>query len=1078
MMMKKGDGFVNVLLVEENPEISAKIKCSLQESDYHITLALSGIDALALASQQFFSLILVDSFLTGEMDSNQLCQLLKNHQPLLPVMLFNSQEQIQDTMRGLDVGADAYVSQPFSNGELLARVRAVLRPYETEQLLTRYSESLHSIGKIGQAITSILDLESLVWKAISLSLEFLDLSYFGVGLVQDGEIFWEFGFRDETGAATKRSARTELTLPNRRDHGSRLSLSSTAVAVREAARHLITTQLPRFSPRVIVPIIHGNIVIGALFAGNGRVDPVSTEERLLFGALAEQLAVAVLNARLVTIERSGSYVAETLLQVTRLLVGLHSLDEVCQTVVGAMRQISGVLRSVIGFWEKENDALVVNHLFADSDETRQLILNLSAKRQSDLLEALDKANDSFLLQRSRGKANGLSELFNQSDSAEILVIPVWQDEQTRGVMLLYAKSWHRFSVHDRALANGIAFQLSKSIENARYFTCLQEERAKLETVLLNMRNGVFIVDAKDHVAYCNPRLAQIIRGDVQSLVDLSYRTLFQQVIAHSGNPEKTRRDLEAALTQLSDMPTVEVTLVDAKPLNIQFQFFPIDVQMADHYGWGCIVRDVTSERERLMDTSNLFSGISHELRSPLAAIKGFVSMLLDSQPYGNEERRQVFLNSINQSANQLGRWIDHMLEFLRLDAGIARLERRLLSLEPIIERTIQPLRLAKKDYEYEVTIPPNLPEIEVDPVRFEQVIRNLLDNAFKDSPPGSKITIHAEQQGNEVVVSVRDRGKGISPDVLPYLFDRAYQISQLSSGQSFDVGLGLYLCREIVAAHGGRIWVESEVGRGTIISVALPVNPVLSRSLITTNQTTALTTPAERALWMPVNGLIVEDDPPMLRLLELALQSEGYKTVAARRGEAALELAATQRFDFVLLDIQLPDLDGFQICRRLREFTRVPVIMVTGRAEERDRVRGLNVGADDYLVKPISQDELIARVRAVLRRTQVPNKTDEQPTAQFGDLTLDFARRQVSLRGKDVALNPREYQLLQQLASKPGRVFTHNQLLSEVWGPEYREATQYLWVHISRLRRKLEDDTDEPRYIFTESGIGYRFCES
>ncbi len=1078
MMMKQDDGFVNVLLVEDNPEMAARIARTLQEGDYHTTLALNGVDALALASQELFSLVLADFCLSGEMDSYQLCQMLKNHQPLLPVMLFNSHEQVQDAMRGLDVGADDYVSQPFSNGELVARVRAILRTYETEQLLTKYSECLHSIGKIGQAITSILDLESLVWKAITLSLEYLDLSYFGVGLVQDSEIFWEFGFRDETGAATKRSARTELTLPNRHNQGSRLSLSSTAVAVREAARHLITTHLSRFSPRVIVPIIHGNIVIGALFAGNGRVDPVSSEERLLFGALAEQLAVAVVNARLVTTERSGSYVAETLLQVTRLLVGLHSLDEVCQTVVGAMRQISGVLRSVVGFWEKENDALVVKHLFVDSDETRQLMLNLSAKCQSDLLEALDKTNDSFLLQHSRSKANSLNELFIRSDSAEILVVPVWRDEQTRGVMLLYAKSWHRFSVHDRALASGIAFQLSKSIENARYFTCLQEERAKLETVLLNMQNGVFIVDAKDYVAYCNPRLAQIIRGDVQSLVDLSYRTLFQQVIVHSGNPEKTRRDLEAALSQLSALPTVEVTLVDSKPLNIQFQFFPIDGQMADHYGWGCVVRDITSERERLMDTSNLLSGISHELRSPLAAIKGFVSMLLDSQPYGNEERRQVFLNSINQSANQLGRLIDHMLEILRLDAGIARLERRLLPLEPIIERTIQPLRLAKSDYEYEVTVPPNLPEIEVDPVRFEQVIRNLLDNAFKDSSPGGKISIHAEQQGNEVVVSVRDQGKGIPPDLLPYLFDRSYQISQLSSGKSFDVGLGLYLCREIVAAHGGRIWVESEVGRGTIISVALPVNPVLSRPIITTSQMTAQTTSAERALWMPACGLIVEDDPPMLRLLELALQSEGYKTVAARRGEAALELAATQRLDFVLLDIQLPDLDGFQVCHRLREFTAVPVIMVTGRADERDRVRGLNVGADDYLVKPINQDELIARVRAVLRRTQAQNKLNGQPSAKFGDLTLDFAHRQVSLKGKDVALNPHEYHLLQQLASKPGRVFTHGQLLSEVWGPEYRDATQYLWVHISRLRRKLEDDRDEPRYIFTESGIGYRFCES
>ncbi len=1069
---------VSILLVEADLEIATRLTHALQEDDYQTTVASDGATAVALAREADFSLVLANLGLPGEVNAYQLCQLLKSNWPLLPIILFNGSAQEPDTACGFEAGADDYIAKPFVNGELLSRVRTILRTYETQQQLTQYSARLHAVSRIGQAITSILDLDSLLWKAISLSLETLDLSYFGVGLLQDDEICWEYGFKDEAGLATRQSARTEFAIPIRRNPRSDSSFGPTAVAVREAARQLVTTRLPRFWPRIILPLIHGSMVIGVLFAGNWRTDRVSSEERLLFGALAEQLAVAITNARLVMAERRESYVTETLLQVTRLFSGLRDVNEICQTAVSALPQIGGVQRSLVGFWESTADDFVLRDLYADSEETRQLMLQLSAQRQTDLLTTLDRTGDSFILQHTRQKASGLNELLSQSNASEILVAPVLREERLRSVMLLYAKPLHHFGPHDRALVAGIAYQLAKSIETARSFSCLEAERTKLESILLNMQTGVFIVDAQENIAYCNPQLAQIAHGDVQDLVNHHYQTLFHQVVTHSGNPEKTRRDFEAALLQLTDQPTVEITLMDARPAIIQFHFFPIEMSLAHGYGWGCVVRDVTGERERLTATSNLLSGISHELRSPLAAIKGFVSMLMDFPPYGAEERRQVFLDSINQSTTQLGRLIDHMLEILRLDAGIVRLERRLLPLEPILQRTVQPLRLARKDYEYEVNVAANLPEIEIDPAQIEQVLRNLLDNAVKHSPPGGKISIRARQQGNELVFHINHQGKSISPEALSRIFERTYQLNQLNSGQSFEVGLGLYLCREIVTAHGGRIWAESEANNGTTISVALPVNPVLGKAAASVGQPMAQAVPAERALWTSINGLIVEDDAAMLRLLELALQTEGYKVVTARRGEAALELAATKRFNFVLLDVQLPDLDGFQICRRLREFSSVPVIMVTGRADERDRIHGLNVGADDYLVKPVNQDELIARVRAVLRRTESPAKVEGQPIAQFGDLTLDFARRQVMLRGKPVTLNPREYHLLQHLASKPGRVFTHTQLLTEVWGSEYRDATQYLWVHISRLRHKLEDDKGEPRYIFTESGVGYRFCEA
>ena len=1064
----------SILLVEADPEVASQLTQVLRESNYQVTLASNGATAVTLARRDFFALVLADSILDGEIDAAQLSHLVKNNQPLLPVILFDS--RLPEGARRLDADVDDYIVWPFSNGDLLARVRSMLGAYQTQRQLTRYSARLHTVNKIGQTITSILDLDLLLWKAIQLSLEAFDLSCFGVGLLQETEVFWEFGFKDESGAATKRSARTALTMPV--PHASRLESDRGAImiALREAARQLVATHLPHFPAHIITPITHGQRVIGVLFAGAKCFEQAASEDRLLFGALAEQLAVAIVNARLVMAERSESYVAETLLQVTHLFNGLRDVSQICQTAVSALLQVSGVQRSLVGFWADAADEAELTALHADSEETRELFLRLPPSHQTELLTMLDRMGDSFVLQPTRQKTSNLNDLLSLVDTSEILVAPVLREGQERSMLLLFARPWHRFGTHDRALVAGITYQLAKSIELARSFTSLEEERTKLAAVLLNMQTGAFIIDAGGHIAYCNPQLAQIVRGDVHDLVNSHYQLLFEQIAIHSANPVKARRDFEAALQQLADLPTVEVALTSAPPANIEFYFFPIEMRPAGSYGWGCLVRDVTGERERLTATSNLLSNISHELRSPLAAIKGFVSMLVDFPPYGAEERRQVFLQSISQSTTQLGRLIDHMLEILRLDAGIVRLERRLLALEPIVQRTVQPLRLTQKDYEYEVSLSASLPQIEIDPAQIEQVLRNLLDNAIKRSPPGGKISVQAAQQESEVMLRITDRGTEITPDVLARIFERTYQISQLSLGQSFETGLGLYLCREILVAHGGRIWAESDAA-GATFCVALPVNPVLGKTPAS-GQSLAQTAPAEQALWTTITGLIVEDDAPMVRLLELSLQSEGYKVVTARRGEAALELASTQRFNFVLLDVQLPDLDGFQICHRLREFSNVPIIIITGHADERDRVRGLNMGADDYLIKPISQTELIARVRAVLRRTGVMSPVVPQLIAHFGDLTLDFARRQVLLRGQPVTLSPREYHLLQYLASKPGHVFTHNQLLTEVWGSEYRDATQYLWVHISRLRHKLEDDKDNPRYVFTESGVGYRFCEA
>jgi two-component system KDP operon response regulator KdpE len=222
--------------------------------------------------------------------------------------------------------------------------------------------------------------------------------------------------------------------------------------------------------------------------------------------------------------------------------------------------------------------------------------------------------------------------------------------------------------------------------------------------------------------------------------------------------------------------------------------------------------------------------------------------------------------------------------------------------------------------------------------------------------------------------------------------------------------------------------------------------------------------------------LVVDDEPQLRRALRVVLRANGYDVTEVATGEAALDAAVTAGWDLMILDLVLPDLDGVEVCRRLREWSQVPVVVLSALGEEEIKVKALDEGADDYVMKPFSAPELLARMRSALRRASTDNSQPAEPllSAGEGHITIDLARRVVARDGAEVHLTPTEYELLRFLALQAGRVITHGQLLRSVMGPGYEDATGSLRVHIASLRKKLEPDPGRPAIIVTEPGIGYR----
>ncbi|HYA13433.1 MAG TPA: response regulator [Syntrophales bacterium] len=228
---------------------------------------------------------------------------------------------------------------------------------------------------------------------------------------------------------------------------------------------------------------------------------------------------------------------------------------------------------------------------------------------------------------------------------------------------------------------------------------------------------------------------------------------------------------------------------------------------------------------------------------------------------------------------------------------------------------------------------------------------------------------------------------------------------------------------------------------------------------------------------MPSDGarvLVIDDEKQIRRMLNISLTATGYNVAEASTGHDGLNQAAIFHPDVIILDLGLPDCDGKDIISKLREWTQIPIIILSVREKENEKIGALDAGADDYITKPFSMGELLARIRVALRHSA---KAEDEPVLAFGEITMDIARRIVTIRGKELRLTPTEYEILKYLALQADRVITHRQLLRAIWGPNYQDHTHYLRIYIAQLRHKIEADPSQPRYILTEPGVGYRLVK-
>jgi len=631
-----------------------------------------------------------------------------------------------------------------------------------------------------------------------------------------------------------------------------------------------------------------------------------------------------------------------------------------------------------------------------------------------------------------------------------------------------------FLKEERSLINAIAERLSRVTERKRAEQTIRQQVAFLQTILDALRDPFYVIDAKDY---------SIKMANAAACPGGSPRATTCYALTH-GLTEPCGGDEHVCPLEMVNQTKAPVTVEhihrdqDGNTTAIEVHCHPVfddegNVKQVIEY-----TLDITERRraeEQLEKLRSEFLGmVTHELKTPLTAIKGSAATALGSQrPFAAQENRELF-QIIDEQADRLRDLMDNLLDMTRIEAGSLSISPEPTDVRAVLEEARATFVHSGGSHKVQLELADDLPAVAADGHRVAQVLTNLLNNAARFSPGTAPITMAVEHDAVQVTVHVRDHGQGIPREKLPRLFKKFSQVHDDTGQKLSGSGLGLAICKGIVEAHGGRIWADSAgEGHGSTFSFSLPVASEVGVKSLSDETRRAVHLGRVRRPGERTRVLAVDDEPQVLRYLQRSLDEAGYQPIVTSDPSQVVKLVELEEPDLVLLDLRLPGISGFDLLRRIREFSGVPVIFLTASDRDEDTVHALRMGADDYITKPFSPSELLARIGAALRRRLLPDLMEARPPFVLGDLRINFAERRVTVAGEQVALSATEYKILYELASHAGRVLTYDEILHQVWGEEYRGETELVRSFICNLRRKLGDDAHHPRFIFNERQVGY-----
>ena len=658
-----------------------------------------------------------------------------------------------------------------------------------------------------------------------------------------------------------------------------------------------------------------------------------------------------------------------------------------------------------------------------------------------------------------------------------LAAPIRHQRVSVGHILLgKEKSRGEFSRDDEDTLVMFAAQAALVIANARRYRDERRARAELETLINTSPVGVAVFDGRTGAPVSFNREA---RRMVDGLTDPDQppeQLLETLTVRRDDGREVSLAELPMAqlLSAGETLRAEELTLSvpDGRSIAVLVNVTPMLTEEGKVESAVVTLQDMTPLKEMERLRAEFLGMVSHELRTPLTSIKGSADTLLESFNSLDSAEMVQFIRIIKTQTERMRDLISDLLDVARIETGTLPVTPGPVEVGTLVDEARNTFLTGAGRRNITIDMELSLPWVMADRRRIVQVLCNLLTNAARYSSDSSTIRVNASLRDDSVAMSVTDEGRGVSPEEMPLLFRKfSRPEGKGREGEAADTGLGLAICKGIVEAHGGRIWAESDgVGLGATFTFTVPVAG---------DAGVAVESPEASGVVRNVAGnqdriLVVDDDPATLQYVRDALARAGYAPVVTTDPDDALRMVESEHPRLVLLDLMLPGSDGIELMRSITEIVEVPVVFISAYGRDETIAKAIDAGAADYMVKPFSPTELLARVRGALRRRLAPAMDEPPEPFVLGDLVINYAERQVSVTGRVVHMTPTEYELLFELSSNAGRVLTYETLLQRVWRQDHSGGRGSVRTYVKRLRAKLGDKADNPEYIFAQPRVGYR----
>lgn len=1029
----------------------------------------------SLNSIQYELLILDDRLLGANIQS--VVSDVRRQFNMLPIIVYTDRNEIDYHELLASAGANGTISSALAPEQLHLQIQLMLAQNNRDRTLIAYTRKLHSITYLPRLLHNATDPQTVIAQLVRLLGSLLDTCGVAVVLKEGSNLRLYAGATDinSTGTLHQSSYR-----PQKRDPFLWTLTSGHSQIYQDISVHAHYSPLPGFPKHLsaaVVPLMFQNDTIGALGIFNHVDTPVKHEDLVIYDQIAFQLATFLRYASMYENKHVMNQANTSLLEAWDTLASLRTASEVINALsdlIKSLLPISSVLvwltsqgdsDTITEFWT--NPEIDPNNMGDDIDR-RTFIRELE--------QMVDPDQTTVAASRNVEKDTQLSILMESLNVQQLLVRPMTMGNQIVGGIFITISDSDTVNWSERYIFDNLARIGESIVERTLLNEAVHYSHAVLTAILASISEGIFFIDNNNKLAYLTPQVQELTRIDSPITIGSDSQIVLQALADKTSDPSQAFARLWTAAMTANDMrgDTFAFTSASLSPfeLDIDLEFLPVGRSAKESTGWLGVVRS-SSRTKR----TELFKGLLSKLRAPFTQVRNLVASLAEEHGQLSYGERDQMLRDIYGVVENAGQKWEVLSDTFNLQFDTMEMNREFIKVQDLMHRIINSYAFSASQWRINIVNEMPLARVALDEFYAKRAITYLLRRALSLLPDQSPLNIRITQNAREISIVFEDNRVSLTDEQIARFSDPSLQIAEISPND-----LSLFIAKELIRKNSGRMTIENNAASKTAITVAFPT--MTSEETGEQKASPAVPKPrqVDQAVMIgrpaPLRGfrtvMFVEGASALTKRLRYLMEKQEIELLIYETAEEAFIDLNSTLLDLIVIDGRLSENSGVEICQKMRRSTEVPIILVYDNATAIEKVEGLNRGADDIVSEPISDEELMARVRIITKRQQITDRISEPLI--INDLQIDLSRREVFVADQPVELTRIEYDLLNTLIMNRNQVLTHKQLLTKVWGPEYLDETQYLWVNISRLRKKLEPLPNSPRYIRTQPGVGYYFA--